>query len=250
MPVIGPRLAADVARVGLGLSALLGLVGALGTLLAVSENQVQRPLWASLPEVTASTAVAIPLLFVPAAVALTIGAWPRVAATFLALLFGSLFVWEQQTYSNHLYLCLLLCLWFAISPRAEPRLLMSQLSVCYAFAGLAKVNGEFLSGDVLRGVVALPLPSGWWTPLAVATIATELTLAVGLWIPRARVAAAFLGIIFHVSIPLVMSGDRYGLASFSLTCLCLYPLFLSRSAQPLRDRDPLEHRRVAAEDEL
>lgn len=251
MPLIDTWTATAVARVGLGVSALLGLVASLGTLVAVSENEVQRPLWSLLPEVTPFTAMVVPLVFVPAAVAMVVGAWPRASAGLLALAFSSLFVWEQQTYSNHLYLCLLLCLWFAVSPTGEHRLLMTQLSVCYAFAGPTKINGEFLSGDVLRSVVRADLPATWWPLLALVTITTELILAAGLWIPRARKAVACMGLAFHASVPLAMSGDRYGLAGFSLTCPCLYPLFLARnSAHPIRDRDPLEHGRVTAEDQL
>lgn len=251
MRMSDPRAAAGMARIGLGISALLGLIGAIGTLLAVAENEVQRPLWSHLPAVTESLAMLVPLAFVPAAVALAIGAWPRPAALLLVFGFSTLFIWEQQTYSNHVYLCLLLCLWFALTPEDDCRLLLTQLSVCYAFAGLTKFNDEFLSGNVLRGIVGVALPAEWWAPLSVITIATELSLAIGLWIPRARRSMALVGLVFHASVPLLMTADRYGLASFSLTCLCLYPLFLTRgSAQPLRDRDPLEHRRVAAEDQL
>jgi hypothetical protein len=103
------------------------------------------------------------------AVALAVGAVPRLAAALLALGFGYLFLLEQARYLNHIYLLVLLLVLMAAAPlsaggtpatwtgrrrdRAIPALpllvLRTQLGLVYLFAGLAKLNGDWLAGAPL-----------------------------------------------------------------------------------------------------
>ena len=128
---------------------------------------------------------------------------------------------------------------------------MTQLSACYLFAALAKLNPDFLSGEVLRQFLTVSLSTEATRVLAAMTVAAEFFLAFGLWLTATRWLAAAVGIGLHLTIPVMMS-DRFGLVCFSLTCLSLYPMFLWRPSlvNLLGHGDPLHRRRVAAEPKL
>lgn len=235
-----------LARIGIGLGALLNIVEAYFTLIQVAEDgTVAMPTFDGLPAVTTVTVTVFLALTAPAAIALMLGLFVPVVAPWLAVTTLAVIAWEQQTYSNHYVLAAWLCAWltFARSDRtwalgaadrapAAPTLdrvvlLMTQLSICYCFAALVKLNGPFLSGDTLRGYMSVGLPDAAYPLLAVATVATEFTLAVGLWIPRFRWVAAAAGLGLHLVIPFTIT-KPYPLVSFSIICLSLYPLFLTR----------------------
>lgn len=202
------------------------------------------PLWAWIPPLTPLRAFAWLTLAVLAAVAVMVGLFPRPAALTVSLATWFAFVWEQQTYSNHFMLTGWLMLWLAFSrsdtawsltprpARSAVRLehqflLMTQLSVCYFFAAVVKVNERFLSGAYLGDLLTWPLAPGLLQLMAVGTILVELGLATALWHRRLMVPTAWLGLGLHVLIPLGMQ-PRLPLVAFSLTCLSLYPMFLFR----------------------
>ena len=120
-------------------------------------------------------------------------------------------------------------------------LLKSQLSIVYGFAGLAKLNADYLSGAILSlnwtqsGFAAIP--ETWHRyeflhPVAVTGIMVEIVLALAFWIPRWRWPAAGLGVAFHAGI--VVSLDhilRVQLIVFSMEMFALYILFLPRGAR-------------------
>jgi hypothetical protein len=240
---VDPRPLA-LARIGVGVTTLLNFVNTYGSLLHVADGKIAMPLWSGLPEVTETSAAVLTGVAVLACVAVILGLGTRPAAAVIAVATWLAFGWEQQTYSNHMMLGAWLALWLVFSRAdavwslrsriegqhavelADQVLLMTQLSVCYLFAALVKLNAGFLSGDELRTFVGLDLPEAAYPVLAVGAVVTELSLAVGLWLARVRWVVAVAGLGLHVSIPLAMSGV-YELTSFSLLCLSLYPMFLA-----------------------
>ena len=135
---------------------------------------------------------------------------------------------DQQTYSNHLYLMLPVAALLTVAEsgaavsldarRAGGRdwvpgwpvwLLCAQISIVYAFAALAKLNPDFLSGSVvasyLRRDGLLAVPAAWRSlePMLVMSlfaICSEAFLAFALWIPRWRPAALVVGLGLHLFI--------------------------------------------------
>jgi hypothetical protein len=183
------------------------------------------------------------IMAVLAGVAIAAGYRVRQGATATVVLSTGVFLWDQQTYSSHRWLALLLVTYliFARSdsawtlrsgggtsiPMWPQFLMMSQLSVCYFFAAISKLNGSFLSGVPLSHWVWLPLPFWMFVLMAWATIAVELFLAVALWSRRVRKIAVALGVALHLSIVIALADQTLPLIAFAVSCLSLYPLFLS-----------------------
>lgn len=250
--VVDPRPLA-FARIGVGVVALLDIVEIRVTLHRVGTTGVPRPQWSWLPPLSEAGEVGWLSLVVLAAVALVLGVMHRVAGVVLALGLFAMFAWEQQTYSNHAMLCGWLALWLACSradavwswPRAagpaptvrfgDQVLLMTQLSVCYLATALIKVDPGFLSGEVLATYLRVPVPGGLLPVLAVGAVTIELFVWWGLWWARTRRAAAVLGVLLHLSIP-VMLHNPAPLVLFSALCLVLYPLFFAGAGAPVPQR--------------
>jgi hypothetical protein len=106
--------------------------------------------------------------------------------------------------------------------------MMTQLSVCYFFAALSKLNPVFLDGSALASWVRWPLPESMFGIMAVGTVVTELFLALGLWWRPTRVLAAAVGVGLHLSIVLGMKEQTVPLIAFTLACVPTYALFLTR----------------------
>lgn len=125
-------------------------------------------------------------------------------------------------------------------PSAGPiwpvRLIQLQLSTVYAVNVWAKLTPGFLSGEVLVGLSGTlpnvlvdlsdgslhlgPLAVPVWL-CAVATVAIESALAVGLWIPKLRIATALLGVGFHAALRLAIT-----IGWLDWACVSLYLAFL------------------------
>ena len=104
---------------------------------------------------------------------------------------------EQQVYSNHYWLLTLLLALIAFTPAdrrlsligtrtdddhapsAAAMLMLTQLTVCYAFGALSKMNPWWIAGDELRNALRLELAGWMYALLAVAVVVTELFIAVG-----------------------------------------------------------------------
>jgi hypothetical protein len=120
-------------------------------------------------------------------------------------------------------------------PRAEvaygPVLLLKlQVAIVYFFAGIAKLNPAFLSGEVLPENLS-SFPDAWMTPeVAIAAswaaMMLEFYLVFALWIRRLRMSAIFFGLIFHGLIVVTMSFYA-GLITYSTTIVATYWLYLS-----------------------
>lgn len=233
-----------IARIGIGIAAIINLVEAkmkLGDVLA--NDTLRMPWWQRLPDLSVGVVEVVFATGITAAVAVLCGVFTRSGAALLCVLLGGLLAWEQQVYSNHLVLSGWCLLWLTLSrsdarwsfaarmrgPRevtfADQLPLMTQLCVVYLFTGSLKINDTFLSGRVIREWSHLDLPGWMWPAMAVAAVGTELSLAVCLWIPVLRRVAALAGLGLHLTIPFVMMAPA-PLVSFSLLTLSLYPLFL------------------------
>lgn len=246
-----------LARIGIGLGALLTVLELFVALAKVASGHVAMPLFAWAPPVTDALVQIWLVLGILAALSLVAGAWSRVSAGAVSIYMLSALAWEQQTYSSHVVLLTVLTAILALGRPGErwsvdarvrpaqdrisawPQFLMAtQLSVLYLFAAASKINETFLSGDVLRDSMWLPVPEWAYSPMAVAAVATEFTVAFALWSRKTRTLAAGLGVALHLTITVTLNLPIVLLA-FSLLSLSCYPLFWALS--------PSESRRHAHE---
>lgn len=241
---VDPRPLA-VARVGVGIATAIAVVEGAMFLYEVYGGKIAVPVFNWWPAPTAGPVVLLLVVGLASAVALIAGFRAREAAAISVAVELAIFCWDQQTYSNHRSLIVLLLAYlvfarsdaaWSVSARRRPSasvpywpqmLMMSQLSVCYLFAALSKISVVFLSGHVLATQLPWLTSPGLTVVLAYLTVLTELFITVGLWIPRWRRTAAMLGLALHVSI-VTMMAEHILLIAFALACVPLYPLYFSR----------------------
>jgi hypothetical protein len=246
------------ARVGIGLAGLLNCVESWVVIHEIEERgAVPVPTWDLLPTLGSAGGAVVASLGAVAAVFVLAGLGTRPAAGLLSATLASVMLFEQQTYSNHVALSMWCAFWLVFShsdarwslrsridgPRdvriADQLLLMTQVSVVYAFTGLLKINTEFLSGRVIQESSHLELSNGLAQAMAIGAVLTEVGLCVGLWFPRVRWLVALAGLGLHASIPIVMY-QPLPLVSFSISVVCLYPLFFARR-RPVAADPHVEH---------
>ena len=182
----------------------------------------------------------------------TAGLAPRLTGAALAGL-GLLIL--QGEYNNHFYTLLLIVFFvtlaesraaFAVlatrqvhAPAWPATLMKVQASTIYFYAGLAKLNPEWMSGDVLAHHFARslfrPPQADWFTlPFAVTVPAIELFLAAALWSTRFRTAAFALLLPLHAGM-LLLSGSLlgiYGIGVFApLTFLLVQAFAIPQGTQ-------------------
>jgi predicted DCC family thiol-disulfide oxidoreductase YuxK len=156
----------------------------------------------------------------------------------------------QGFYANHLYLLALVLLLvalsdcerqYAIRPRGSgpvpgwPLFLMrAQLSIVYLFAGIAKINGEFLSGSTLgyhfeNSVLPVPDFSSLLLFLSLATVAAEIFIGLAVWSERLRSFAFALVLPLHAVMPFVSQDPAQvvGILIFTVIMLVLFASFLN-----------------------
>lgn len=243
-----------VARIGVAVAVLLEAAHSGETLLRLDDPGILRaPYVAWAPPMTDGLAWIFIGLWVASASAVLLGWRTRLAAAVLTATIAAVMLLDQQLYSNHLYLIVLVCglLTVADSGAAlsldarrlgERReisgwpiwLLRLQVSVVYGYAALSKLNPDFLSGSVvasyLRRAGPLAMPDSWrflepMLILSVLAICTEAFLAVALWSRRWRPAALVGALALHVGITGWLD-PSYQLLVFSLATLPLLILFL------------------------
>jgi predicted DCC family thiol-disulfide oxidoreductase YuxK len=251
---VNSRIAA-VIRWGVGLAIGLELISVSPHLLALTRSDVLRtPYFGPAQPLEPAIAIGLVILAAVSLVAFTIGVFTVPAGVVLAATLAAFMAVDQQLYSNHLYLMVLLVgLLVAARPGralsvdalrdgeqssspALPLLLIrGQISIVYLFAALSKLNATFLSGTVLnshlRADGPLGLPSEWrvfevMAALSVITILLELALAVGLWIPRWRRSVMTLGLMLHLGILFWMTLPLQ-LTAFALVMWSGYLAFLA-----------------------
>ena len=243
------------ARILIGLNAAMASFEAWRML-----SRLLRPLVVKVPflpwlPVLPSSALGIFIaLWLIAALLFTLGCKTRVAGAVLTIVAGYTLVLDQQTYSNHLYLLVLVILLLTISDSGAvwsldarrhgvrkdvagwPILLLKiQVTIVYVFSALTKITPQYLSGEILTWSLKhegwFAVPQSWREPsamslLAVTSIVAELVVACGLWSSRLRLFAIFCGVGFHLSIIAIVDSSRLSLAIFALSMFAAYLLFI------------------------
>ncbi len=137
------------------------------------------------------------------------------------------------------------------APRIVARLIPFQVTVIYVYAALHKIHPAYFRGETLSYFFGLSFPTTpFWrwlssflstetmaslqtaigeprnlAPVAIGTVALELLLPLGLWIPRTRRVAVVLGVGFHLGISVTMH-----ILTFSLVMMASYVLFADPEA--------------------
>jgi len=250
---VSPRPLA-VARIGVAIAILLEARNSGVTMLQLSEPGILRAPWFGTPIGMEQQMVwGVIALWLAAGFGFLLGAGTRLCGALLTATLIFTLVADQQLYSNHLYLMALAAGLLTLAdsgaalsldavrhggrdavPAWPVTLLKLQVSILYAFAALAKLNPDFLSGSVvatyLRREGPLAVPQDWrflepMLVLAVLAVSAEAFLAIALWSRRWRGAAFVVGLGLHVGIAAFFS-PTFALAVFSLLSLPLYVLFL------------------------
>lgn len=214
-----------------------------------SPDTLRLPYLVALPHLTRAELPWLAGLWLIAAAAFTVGWRTRIAGATLCLVIARVLTADQQAYSNHLYLLLLLVFILTCGEsaaiasldarRSGPReqipgwpiwLLALQGSIVYAYAALAKLIPEYLSGAVLclhlGWLDRHPPPVMVCAALAAGSVLIELFLAVSLWRARLWALACVVGIGLHVAMVMLLSSEvRFQLIIFAGEMLVLYPLY-------------------------
>jgi hypothetical protein len=233
-----------IGRILLATGALLTCQESAELLTTLQGGRITTPVATALP---GATSVPVDLWFstmVAACILLALGVLTPACTAVIASGNVALMAVDLQLYSNHRFLLVLLCLWFtwaqsdrALSVRARLRdgraaqtvpwwpqlLVIASVSSCYLFAGLSKLNPEFLSGDLIARLGPAWLPA---EPAAWMTVPTEIFIGVGLWWHVTRRWSLLVGVGLHVSIS-VLLGTPLIFLSFALLCFSAYPLVWS-----------------------
>ena len=147
---------------------------------------------------------------------------------------------DRQAFSNHALLNAIATTLFACACFPDRRafrfwplfLIRFQISLIYLSAAFAKINEEFLAGDVLRTYMSMPFGlfqnqlNAFYQPISWLTVAVELALPIALWIPRLRPTAILTGILLHASIVATVH-PRPQLALFAISAFACYCSFLA-----------------------
>jgi predicted DCC family thiol-disulfide oxidoreductase YuxK len=257
-PALGVRLAS---RANARTAALLRICAALAgflvwleeapVMLRLTEPGILRVPYPGLPQVPAVLFQLAIASWLMALIGLAIGFQPRLAAGTLAAVLGFTLLADQQLYSNHLYLLLLVVILIRLSDagaalsvgHAQRRdmvpgwplgLVRAQVSIIYGFAALAKLNPAYLSGTVLgaylRDTGPIPVPHDWrgfqlLFGLSILSVLAEAFLAVALWLPYWRRTALVVGLALHVGIAVWLE-PTLQLITFGFLMLPLYLAFI------------------------
>lgn len=183
------------------------------------------------------------------------GAWTRVAAPARFLAWTSLFLMERSEYLNHAYLYCWITFWLAVLPvgqafsidawRRPERVngqvpvwvlgaLGGQMAVVYVFAGIAKLDHDWLSGAAMQVRTLQNGPgellSRWLShpvsPRAIAWggLVFDLAIVPALLWRRTRAPAFAVAIAFHLA-----NAVLFGLKSFPWFSIVATTLFLHPS---------------------
>lgn len=148
------------------------------------------------------------------------GAAVRWALPIATALYGyAYFVSQLDSYQHHylMFLVLLLLCFVPRRPDAQSpprleawslRLILAQLAIVYTWAAIAKLDPLWLDGTALTkqihpGWVRSAVATLSFGTVAVAVCATELTLAMVLWVRRLWFVALPLGVGLHLGIELI-----------------------------------------------
>lgn len=241
-------------RIAMGVSAAVEAVEANQMLRELGPGTLKaaEPWWPQLPYGAASAYATIWML---AALAFAAGFYTRTAGAVLTLLMAYHIMRDQNLYLNHVYLLMLLVLVLTAGDAGRGLsidgllgrgastvdywpvwLIKVQFTIVYGIAALNKlISPTFMSGEVLFRQFHLgPIESvpALAPALAVAVVAIEFFIPIGLWMPTLRGVAFAAGLLFHVSIWLLSGWSIYFLSLFEFAIIMLtsYLLFLPLEA--------------------
>jgi len=226
-----------VTRLTLGVAALLLAFDTRDVMVDVARtDRIRIPVLEMLPTPTRTLANVVLVVWVLAGLLVLIG---RLAGPVLIAALG-VFVQliDEQLYSNHLTLVILLMVFLACAiaesdatrTRYWPLFLMkTQLATLYLWTGVAKMNSSYLEGETIESGTVSWLreraSDRFFVVVAVAILVTELFLAVALWSRPLRPVAYVVGVGMHVGI-MAIGSLPVELIPFGLATLAVYPLFL------------------------
>jgi hypothetical protein len=242
----------------IGLAALIKCQVLLDWLIILADPKIIKlphGEWLAVLPVEMVSFLRLPLLFLSLLFALGIAA--RAAGATILLFLVYCISLDQQLYSNHLYLLIILLSLSLLGqvPTAgvlgtrNSRFLPAwplwlagfQISVVYLFAALSKFNLSFISGGILanswvkEGIFAVPeqyKTPEYFMPLAISAVILELFLALAFWFPRYRVGTLMAGVLFHITIALTVAPfEQLNLVVFSLMMFAGYSLLVKRAAE-------------------
>ncbi|RIL10311.1 vitamin K-dependent gamma-carboxylase [bacterium] len=218
-------------------------------------------------------------LLLASAVLVALGVYYRAAMAAFALGFTYVFLLDAAFYQNHFYLICLLA-WLMVfvpadrawsvdaalgaAPRSDAApgwalwLLRAQLAIVYTFAGLAKLNPDWLRGEPVRTFLATgpdvapvgPLvrhPLAPWV-LSYGGLVLDLVVVPALLWPRARIPALAAAIAFHLA-----NAALFPIGIFPWLMIAALPLLLppawSRAALGALAVRPARSARAGARDD-
>lgn len=211
---------------------------------ASSGNFLALPVIDGWPVPSREVVLLLIALSLGASMAMLAGIAGRLPANVVAVATAAVLLLEQQSYSNHLVLLMMLALFLGMSGahcawtlskssrRSEvaywPAFLIKVLiTSIYGWTAISKINPQYLSGEVLATFLQpwVPLPESLLPAAAAASIATETFLSVGLWFRKVRRLAFALGAGLHIGIVLMLSSPA-PLIGFGLLMLTGYIVFV------------------------
>lgn len=224
-----------VCRIFVGLAAAGFAFEWIGILVrAASGNYLALPVAEGLLKVSPQFVIGLFVTALIASLAMVLGVAGRLAPLLVAATTATVLLADQQTYSNHLVLLFVISLFLGFSGSHEawtlsrsPKtswvpywpafLVKAQVSSVYAWTAIAKINQEYLSGEVLDTYLQpwVPIPQELLPLAAIMSIVVEASLAVLLWMPRFRKLTIALGAGLHVGIVLLLQ-DPAPLVGFAM----------------------------------
>lgn len=171
-------------------------------------------------------------LTISAGFSFAVGYRQRFSAVILCLGYTLLFLMEKSEYINHLYLYCLISFWLIWMPEKKFNrmkapawyfyILLFHISIVYFFAGLAKLNPDWLSGNAVTAM--LGKESDWKYFFAWGGMLFDLLIVPLLIWPRSRKIAFVMASLFHLS-----NVYNFGLATFPWFSLMMTALFFGSS---------------------
>jgi predicted DCC family thiol-disulfide oxidoreductase YuxK len=249
-----PARAVGLFRIGIGLATLARGLKTSRDLYWLGHDPTVVPArlydWAPRLE-TVPEVMAVTVVWLLAAAALTLGYRARLAAGVLCAMSIGLHVVDQNFWAHHVYFMTLVLLLLTIvdsdaslslrwlRDRRPERdvlwwpvwLVQVQLTLAYLFTAIAKLNPAFLDGAVLQAAIGFPAEWEWlarW--IALPALGAEFFIGVALWVPALRPWALLLGFGLHGLVPVLM-GPYAGLLAFTLLVWSVYILFIDDRPQ-------------------
>jgi len=247
-----PVMPVAAVRVAIGAIATIRGVAAYWVMWPLTDSQIVKvPFVAWLPAPTPVVLAVVLGVWVVAAGCFAVGFRTRLSGTILAVAMAVALFVDQQAYSNHLYLLIVIVGLLVLAgpagalsidaKRGTPAapanwavvLIKLQITVVYLFAAATKVNATYLAGSVLSAQIGKGLiPATWaaqssalmrWT--AITSVVLEVVIGVYLWHPHRRFVAVGAGVLLHGGITLLMPSPVL-LVLFSAIMLSSYLLFI------------------------